>query len=65
MRKIKDPVVLELKKVMNERELSAAVMARLIGCSQSQVGRWIKGTNKPTQVYRMLIRRGLKRINSL
>jgi len=62
MKKIKDSLVLELKKVMNERGLSAMVVSRFIGCSQVQVGRWIKGQARPTPVYRGLIRKALKQI---
>jgi len=59
-----DPLVLKLKKVMDEKDLSAAVMARFIGCNQSQVGRWIKGQAKPTPVYKDLIRKALKQLKS-
>ena len=64
MKKIKDPLILELKKVMEEKDLSAAVMSRFIGCNQAQVGRWIKGQAKPTSVYRDLIRKGLKQLKN-
>ena len=62
MKKIKDNLILELKKVMEEKELSQAVMSRFIGCNQAQVGRWIKGQAKPTPVYRNLIRKALKQL---
>jgi len=64
MKKIKDPLVLELKKIMAEKDLSAAVMSRFIGCNQSQVGRWVKGLAKPTPVYRDLIRKALKQLKN-
>lgn len=62
MEKIKDSLVLELKKVMTEKGLSAMVVSRFIGCNQAQVGRWIKGQAKPTPVYRDLIRKALRQI---
>jgi transcriptional regulator with XRE-family HTH domain len=65
MKKIKDDIVLELKKVMNEKGLSASVVSRFVGCNQAQVSRWVKGQARPTPVYRDLIRKGLKRIKSL
>jgi len=50
---------------MDEKDLSAAVISKFIGCNQAQVGRWIKGQAKPTYVYRNLIRKALKRLKSL
>jgi len=50
---------------MEEKELSAGTMARLIGCDTSQIGRWIKGKARPTLVYQRLIRKGLNRAKSL
>jgi len=60
MKKIKDDLVLELKKVMKEKDLSASVVSRFIGCNQAQVGRWVKGQARPTSVYRDLIRKALR-----
>ena len=65
MKKIKDDIILELKRVMDEKDLSAGTMARLIGCDVAQVGRWIKGMARPTLVYQRLIRKGLNRARSL
>ena len=64
MKKIKNHIVLELKKVMEEKSLSAAVVSKFIGCNQAQVGRWIKGQAKPTPVYRNLISKALKQLKS-
>lgn len=65
MKKIKDSLILELKKVMDEKGLSYMVVSRFVGCNQAQVGRWIKGQAKATPVYRDLIRKALKKIKSL
>jgi len=65
MKKIKDKLILELKRIMDEKDLSSSTVARIIGCNQSQIGRWIKGLAKPTPVYRDLIRKGLKRTHNL
>lgn len=65
MKKIKDEIILELKKVMDEKKLSAGTMARLIGCDSSQIGRWINGNARPTLVYQQLIRKGINRAKSL
>jgi len=65
MKKIKDEIILELIKVMDEKNLSAGTMARLIGCDSSQIGRWVKGKARPTLVYQKLIRKGLNRAKSL
>jgi len=65
MKKIKDEIVLELKKVMKEKSLSACTMAKLIGCDSSQIGRWTKGKARPSLVYQKLIRMGLKRAKTL
>jgi len=65
MKKIKDGIVLELKRIMREKGLSACTMSRLIGCDSSQIGRWIKGEARPTLVYQKLIHKGLKRAKNL
>ena len=65
MKKIKDELIVSLKKAMEVKGLSSSTVARIIGCNQSQVGRWIKGLAKPTPVYRDLIRKGLNRIHKL
>ena len=65
MKKIKDEIIVELKQVMGEKDLSAGTMARLIGCDSSQVGRWINGKARPTLVYQRLIREGLNKAKSL
>lgn len=65
MKKIKDEIILELKKVMEEKKLSAGTVARLIGCDSSMIGRWTKGKARPTLVYQKLIRKGLNRAKSL
>ncbi|GAI61409.1 unnamed protein product [marine sediment metagenome] len=60
MKKIKDDLVLELKKIMKEKDLSASVVSKFVGCNQAQVGRWVKGQARPTSVYRDLIRKALR-----
>jgi transcriptional regulator with XRE-family HTH domain len=55
----------ELKKVMEERGFSADTMSKFIGCSSRQVDRWIRGESKPTHVYQILIKKGIKKVNKL
>ena len=55
----------ELKKVMEEKGFSADTMSKFIGCSARQVDRWITGESKPTPVYQMLIKKGIKKVKSL
>ena len=65
MEEIKEKIVIELKAVMDEKSLSAGIMARLIGCDVAQIGRWIKGEARPTLVYQRLIRKGIRRAKKL
>lgn len=55
----------ELKKVMEEKGLSADTMSKFIGCSARQVDRWVKEESKPTPVYQALIKKGIKRAEKL
>jgi len=55
----------ELKQIMREKSFSADAMSKFIGCSARQVDRWVSGEAKPTFVYQMLIRKGIKRVKKV
>jgi len=55
----------ELRAVMREKGFSADTMSKFIGCSARQVDRWISGESKPTRVYQMLIKKGIKKVRNL
>jgi len=65
MKKIKDEIIIELKELMNEKNLSAGMMSRLIGCERSQISRWINGKARPTLIYRKMIRKGITKAKKL
>ena len=58
-------IIEDLKKVMKWKGISADTMSKYIGCSARQVARWVSGESKPTRVYQVLIRKGIKRAKDL
>jgi len=55
-------LISQLEIEMDKRSLSTEDMARLIGCSYSQLYRWYKRESKPTFLYRKAIERTLKKL---
>jgi len=55
----------ELRAVMKEKGFSADTMSKFIGCSARQVDRWVSGESKPTRVYQILMKKGIKKVKSL
>ena len=59
-------LIIELKKVMEEKAISAETAARFIGGVSGQtVRRWLKGEFMPEFENRDRIRRGIERIRKL
>ena len=62
---VKDPLVEELKEVMEEKGVSANAAAGHIKTHASQVIKWLKYRAKPTPVLRKRIKRGIRRMKGL
>jgi hypothetical protein len=58
-------VINELEFLMTEKKLSPVRTAQIIGCSQSQIYRWLKRITKPGHFSEMGIRKGIKKIQML
>lgn len=50
---------------MNEKNFSVEDVAKLAGCSFSQVYRWVRREAKPTLIYRKAIERTIKKMNKM
>ena len=61
----KDRLIEELRKAMEERELSALATSRFVEASPRQIARWLKYESKPTLLYRKAINLGIQRIKRL
>ena len=59
---VKDPLVEELREVMEQKNLSANAAAKHIKTYPSQVIRWLKYQAKPSRRYRRIIKRGVERM---
>ncbi len=60
-----DELIEALRKVMEERKLSAITASRFIEVSPRQVYRWLKYEHRPTLIYRKAIKRGIERMKKL
>ena len=60
-----DDLIEALRKVMEERKLSAITASRFIEVSPRQVYRWLKYEHRPTLIYRKAIKRGIERMKKL
>lgn len=58
-------IIEDLRDVMKERGFSAETMSKFIGCSARQVYRWLSGESKPTRIYQILIKKGIKKVKKL
>ncbi len=58
-------LITKLEKEMNQKNLSAEDTAKIIGCSFSQVYRWIKRENKPNFLYRKAVERAIKKMKRM
>lgn len=62
---LKDPLVEELREVMEEKSVSANAAAGHIKTHASQVIKWLKYRAKPTPALRKRIKRGIARMKKL
>jgi len=62
---VKDPLIEELREVMEEKRVSANAAAKHIKTYASQVIKWLKYRAKPTPVLRKRIKRGIRRMKGL
>ena len=62
---VKDPLIEELREVMEEKNLSANAAARHIKTHASQVIKWLKYRAKPIPDLRKRIKRGIARMKRL
>jgi len=62
---VKDPLVEELREVMEEKSVSANAAAGHIKTHASQVIKWLKYRAKPTPALRKRIKQGIARIKKL
>ncbi len=62
---VKDPLIEELREVMEEKEMSANAATKHIKTHPSQVIRWLKYQAKPTPIFRKRIKRGIRKIKGL
>lgn len=62
---VKDPLIEELREVMEEKCVSANAAAGHIKTYASQVIKWLKYRAKPTPVLRKRIKRGIRRMKGL
>ena len=59
---VKDPLVEELREIMEEKDLSANAAAKHIKTYPSQVIRWLEYQARPTPRYRRIIKRAIGRM---
>ena len=62
---VKDPLIEELREVIEERDVSANAAARHIKTHASQVTKWLKYRVKPIPDLRKRIKRGIARMKRL
>lgn len=62
---VKDPLIEQLREVMEEKSLSANAAAGHIKTHASQVIKWLKYRAKPIPVLRKRIKRGIRRMKGL
>ena len=62
---VKDPLIEELREVMEEKSVSANAATRHIKSCPSQVIRWLKYQAKPTPIFRKKIKQGIARMKKL
>lgn len=62
---MEDKLIENLKKVMEEKKLSAITAAMFIEATPRQVYRWLKYENRPTLIFRKAIKRGIERMKKL
>jgi len=62
---VKDPLIEELREVMEEKRISANAAAGHIKTHASQVIKWLKYRAKPTPALRKRIKRGIRRMKGL
>lgn len=62
---VKDPLIEELREVMEEKRVSANAAAGHIKTHASQVIKWLKYRAKPTPALRKRIKRGIARMKKL
>ena len=62
---VKDPLIEELREVMEEKRVSANAAAKHIKTYASQVIKWLKYRAKPIPVLRKRIKRGIRRMKEL
>ncbi|NQT80277.1 MAG: hypothetical protein HQ555_07810 [Candidatus Aminicenantes bacterium] len=60
-----DELIEELRRVMEDRRLSAITASRFIEVSSRQVYRWLKYEHRPTLIFRKMIKRGIERMKKL
>lgn len=60
-----DELIENLRKVMDEKGLSAETASKFIDCSFKQVYLWLKYEARPTRIYKKAIQRGIKRMKRL
>jgi transcriptional regulator with XRE-family HTH domain len=58
-------LITKLEKEMKQRNFSAEDAAKIIGCSYSQVYRWISGESKPSYLSRNAIDRAIKKMRRM
>ena len=62
---VKDPLIEELREVMEEKRVSANAAAKHIKTYASQVIKWLKYRAKPIPVLRKRIKQGIRRMKEL
>jgi len=62
---VTDPLIEELREVMEEKRVSANAAAGHIKTHASQVIKWLKYRAKPTPVLRKRIKRGIRKMKGL
>ena len=62
---VKDPLIEELREVMEEKGVSANAAAGHIKTHASQVIKWLKYRAKPTPILRKRIKRGIRKMKGL
>ncbi|UCE39464.1 MAG: hypothetical protein JSW00_09660 [Thermoplasmata archaeon] len=60
-----DELIEELRRVMEEKKLSAITASRFIEVTPRQVYRWLKYEHRPTMIFRKAIKRGIDRMKRL
>lgn len=57
-----DPMIEELRELMKERGLSTYAAGRALGVAAKTIERWLKYENNPSEVYKKVIKIGIRRI---